>query len=118
MDFDWQMAMDWLDLAWVPLALLIMPKGQKIRTVCFILLCVFALRLQIELMNEIGYPRGFLQLLNYPLLERGMIAYGTFIAIFMCLLHYSREKDPYVFIAASITVFIVAFCISSFILVL
>lgn len=115
---DMALIMDWIDLAWIPLALIAVHKGQRIKAIFFVLLCVFALRMQIELMNEIGYPLGIMPFLNYPLLERGFITYGAFIAIFLSLSHYSREKDHYVFIAAAITVFIVAFCVSSFILVL
>ena len=110
--------MDWIDLAWIPVALLALHKGQRFKFVLFILICVFALRMQVELMQEIGYPQGLLPFVRFPLLERGMIAYGVFIAVFLSLSHWSREKDPYVFIAAAITVFIVAFCVSSFILVL
>lgn len=110
--------MDWIDLVWVPLALIALRKGQRFKGVMFVLSCIFSLRLQIELMQEIGYPDGILPFVNYPMLYRGFIAYDAFIAIFLILSHISREKDPYVFIAAAITVFIAAFCVSSFILVL
>ena len=110
--------MNWLDLAWVPIALLLLHKGQHFKGVMFVLTCVLALRLQIEFMEEIGYPSGLLPFLNFPLLQRGFIAYSAFIAAFLILSHFSREKDPFVYIAAAITVFIVAFCVSSFVLVL
>ena len=110
--------MDWIDLAWVPLALIALRKGQRFKGVMFVLSCIFSLRLQIELMEEIGYPDGILPFVDYPPLFRGFITYGAFIAVFLILSHISREKDPYVFIAAAITVFIAAFCVSSFILVL
>ena len=110
--------MDWVDLVWVPLALLAVHKGQRFKAVMFVLSCVLSLRLQLEFMDEIGYPNGLTPFMTYPLQERGFIAYGAFIALFLILSHYSREKDGYVYMAAAITVFIVAFCVSSFILVL
>lgn len=111
-------ALNWIDLAWVLIALLILHKGQRLKGAIFALLCILALRLQIELMNGIGYPNGFLNILDFPLLHRGFIAYGAFIAVFFSLLHYSREKNHYIYIAAAITVFTIAFCVSSFVLVL
>ena len=122
MDFDLQTATDtiitWADVIWVVIALLVLPKGQKIQGVIFCLICIFSLRLQVELMREVGYPQGFVGLLDMPLLYRGFIAYGLFIAGFLSLLHFSRDDGFYVFIAAAISVFIVAFCVSSFVLVL
>jgi hypothetical protein len=110
--------MDWLDLAWVVIALLAVHKGQKIKAVMFVLSCVLTLRLQLELMEEIGYPKGLLPFMDYPLMERGFITYSFFIALFIILSHYSRESDGYVYMAAAITVFMIAFCVSSFILIL
>lgn len=84
----------------------------------FVLACVLALRLQIELMVEIDYPTGFFPFLDYPLLQRGFIIYGGFTAVFLGLSYLSKEKDHYIYIAAAITVFTIAFCVSSFVMVL
>lgn len=113
-----QYLLNWLDLVWVGIALFALHKGQRLKAVLFILSCVLALRLQVELMQEINYPNGIFHLLNFPLLQRGFITYGAFIAVFLILSHVSREKDPYIFIAASISVFTVAFCASTLVLVL
>lgn len=109
---------NWIDLAWIPIALVALHKGQRFKGVMFILTCVFALRMQVEFMQEIGYPTGILPLLDFPMLERGYISYGAFIATFLILSHFSREKDPYVYIAAAITVFIAAFVVSSLVFAL
>ena len=109
---------NWLDLVWILVAVLALHKGQRFRATMFILSCILALRLQVELMREIGYPNGLLTLIDFPLLERGFIAYGAFIAVFLSLSYMSRERDPYVYMAAAITVFIVAFCVSSLVMVL
>ena len=109
---------DWIDLAWIPVALVLLRKGQHFKGIMLILSCVFVLRLQVELMESIAHPDGLLPFINFPLLQRGFIVYGAFIAVFLILSHFSREKDPYVYIAAAITVFIAAFCVSSFVLVL
>ena len=110
--------MNWVDLAWVPFAMLAVHKGQRFKAVMFVLSCVLTLRLQLELMTEIGYPNGIMPFMTYPLMDRGLITYGAFIALFLLLSHFSREKDGYVYMAAAITVFMAAFCVSSFILIL
>lgn len=110
--------LNWFDLVWVPVALLVVNKGQKLKAVLFVLACALALRLQVELMVEINYPSGFLPLLDYPLLHRGFIIYGVFTAVFLALSFFSREKDHYIYIAAAIAVFTIAFCVSSFVMVL
>ena len=110
--------LNWMDLSWVVVALLAAHKGQRGKTVLFVLTCVLALRLQVELMNEIGYSTGLFPFFDFPLLQRGFLAYGVFIAIFLSLLHLSRERDPYIYMAAAITVFTVAFCVSTFVMVL
>lgn len=109
---------NWIDLAWIPVAFAALHKGQRFKGIMFILVCIFALRLQAEFMTEIGYSRGLLPLLDFPMLERGYISYGAFIATFLILSHFSREKDPYVYIAAAITVFIAAFVVSSLVFAL
>lgn len=113
-----QIFMEWLDLLWVPIGFLVLHKGQRFKTALFVLSCVLTLRLQVELMQDIGFANGFVDLLDFPLLQRGFIVYGAFIAGFMMLSHYSKERDPYIFIAAAITVFFAAFCTSSLVLVL
>lgn len=110
--------LNWIDLAWLVVALLVAHKGQRLHAVLFILVCVLALRLQVELMTEIGYSTGLLPFLTFPLLYRGFFAYGAFIAVFLSLAYFSREKDPYIYIAAAIAVFTVAFCVSSAVMVL
>ena len=115
---DFSLIYQWLDVGWIFIGLLILHKGQRLKATFFILSCVLALRLQIELMRETGHPTGFLPFLDFPLLERGYITYGIFIALFLILSHYSSKDNPYVYMAAAITVFMVAFCVSTFVLVL
>lgn len=109
---------DWLDFIWIPVAFLMLRKNQWGKGILFVLACIFTLRLQVELMDAIGYANGFMHFMTWPALLRGYVIYGFFIAIFLFLARWSREKDPYVFIAASITVFMAAFCVSTFIMVL
>ncbi len=110
--------LDWIDFVWIPISFLILRKHQWLNGLFFVLACIFTLRLQVELMEAIGHPEGFLNFMTWPALMRGFIVYGFFIFILLVLARWSREKDHYVFIAASITAFMAAFCVSTFIMVL
>lgn len=107
-----------IDLLWVPVALLCLHKGQRLKASLFVLMCAFVMRLQIELMESIGYGRGFFGFINTPLYVRGLITYSVFILGLFILSHFSPKTDSFVYIAASITIFIAAFCVSSLVMVL
>lgn len=103
----------WIDMVWVPVAFFAAHKGHRIHAVAFALACVLALRFQIELMNEIGFPRGIFKVMDTPLFTRGIVVYGVFVVLFLLMARFSKGADTFIYIAAAITVFIAAFCISS-----
>ena len=108
----------WLDLLWVPVALLTAERGKRLFTAVFAGACVLLLRLQVELLRGIGFSKGFLGFMTSDILYRGMVVYGVFILLFLILAHFSKGGDKNIHIAASITILIAAFCVSSFIMVL
>ncbi len=115
----WQQALyNHIDLLWVPVALLCLHKGQRLKAVLFVLACAFVMRLQIELMQSIGYGKGFFRFIDAPLYVRGLVTYSVFILGFFILSHFSPRTDSFVYIAASITIFIAAFCVSTLVMVL
>lgn len=113
-----QTCFQWIDLLWIPLALLLMERGKRLLTCLFILSCVLLLRLQIELLHSIGFPGGIFRLIETSIYVRGLIVYGFFIGLFLILAYWSRGGDKNVHIAASITMLIASFCVSSLIMVL
>ncbi|USO04054.1 MAG: hypothetical protein H6853_01895 [Rhodospirillales bacterium] len=106
-----QSLFEWIDLLWVPVALLCLHKGQRLKGAVFVLACAFIMRLQIQLMEEIGFGNGFLGLLDTPLYARGLVTYSLTILIFFLLSYYSPNIDKFVHVAASITIFTGAFCV-------
>ena len=110
--------MNWIDLVWVIVAVLVTKGRFKIFSAFFVLVCIFMLRLQVKLMDVIGFESGILQWIDTPILFRGMMAYGAFIAVFLGLVSLSKEHNAYVFMAAGITIFTIAFCVSSAVMVL
>ena len=107
-----QILLNWVDLLWVPVVLLLMHKDQKFKSVIFVLVCILALRLQVELMRDIGYETGVLPFLTWPALYRGYVVYGLFMGLFLFLAHISKERNTYIYMAAGISVFIFAFIAS------
>jgi len=110
--------LNWIDLVWVPIALLLVRKGQRVNAILFVLVCALTLRIQVELMFEVGFANGFFDFFDMPALMRGFIVYGGFILVFLGLSRWSHERNPYVNMAAAITVYIAAFCVSTFIMLL
>lgn len=113
-----QTLLPWIDLLWAPVALIVVPKGIKIKTALFTLFCALALRLQVELLQSIGFGKGFLGLMESGILARGQVTYGVFILFLLILAFFSKGVDKHVHIAACITILIVAFCVSTFVMVL
>lgn len=102
----------WIDLLWLPIGLIAVHKGQRIKTTLFILTCIFTLRTQIELMESTGYPDGILKLVPLGLYERGLIFYGLLIMLFLILAHLSPNTKGVIFLAAALSLYILGFCIS------
>lgn len=108
----------YIDFGWIALVPFFVKKRLWIKTILFILACIILLRFQVELMEVIGFTNGFTNLIKMPILERGMITYGIFIALFLVLTHFSQDEDAYVFMAAAISVFFTAFIASTIVLLL
>ena len=113
-----QVLYQWIDLLWIPMALLVVHKGHRLIAVTFILTAMLTMRTQIELMEYTGYPFGFLNLMKSGVFERGLVIYGVFIAIFLVLAYFSKNTQKMVFFAAALTVYILALCFSMAIMAL
>ncbi len=108
----------WLDLFWIPVALAVVHPEQRVKAVLFAGACVLMLRLQVEMMGQIGYGGGFFGWWDKPLLYRGMIGYAVAMVFYLLMTRLSPRTDVFVMMAASITIFIAAFCVTSALMVL
>lgn len=108
----------WLDLLWLPAALLAVHRGQRLMAAGFVLACVFSLRMQIELMASLGFPQGILGFLNAGLYNRGLITYSLVTALFLVLAYLSPNTKGAIFLAASISLYILSFCTSMLVMAL
>ena len=102
----------WIDLIWLPISLLVVHKGQRLKTLAFIGGCILMFRTQLELMNSIGHPNGFLGWIKMGLYERGLIIYGLLFAVFLILAYFSPNTKGVIFLAAVLSLFILGFCVS------
>ena len=107
------LAVEWLDLLWIPIALFIVHKGQKLKAVFFILICVATLRLQMEIMQSIGYSGGLTGFFEMSSFNRGLIVYSVFIAGYLLLSYLSPYTRGPIYLAASLSIFFMAFVCST-----
>ncbi len=98
----------WIDLLWLPVALLAARRGHRLMAAAFVLICAFTLRLQIELMESIGYGHGILGFMDAGLYSRGLVCYGIVTAFFLLLARLSPGTMKTVFLAAGLSLYIFA----------
>ncbi len=110
--------LQWIDLIWLPVSLLVVHKGQRVLALAYFAACMLMLRLQVELISSIGYPTGILPLLNSGLFLRGLVVYALFNAGYLVIAYFSPGSDKHVFLAASISIFFAALFTSMIIMVL
>lgn len=108
----------YIDLLWIPLGLLVAHKGQKVFVCGYFLMCFAMLRLQLELMNAISFPKGIIGLMIYDLFDRGILTYGVFGVLYLVLTVFSPGPLKVVFMAFSISLFIAALVVSTIVMVL
>lgn len=108
----------WIDLLWLPVALVAVHEGQRIKTCVFLLVCILTLRAQVELMETIGHPKGLVGLLHSGAYERGLVVYGIIFALFLLLAYFSANTKGIVFFAATLSIYIFAFCASMVVMLL
>lgn len=103
---------DYFDFLWLPVAWLAVKPYQRLQTLIFILICLFSLRAQAELVESTGHPYGFLPLFHSTAQLRGEITYSIIIALFLLIAYYSPRTKGVIFFAATLVVYIFAFCLS------
>ncbi len=108
----------WIDLVWLPIGWFAVHEQHRLKTLIFLLTCSLTMRTQIELVEMIGSDTGVLPFMETPLYSRGLIVYSIIIAFFLVLAHYSPRTSKMVFFAASLTIFIFAFCVSMVVMIL
>lgn len=102
----------WIDAIWLPITWFAVHKRHRIYALLFVATCMLTMRTQVALMKEIGFDGGMTPLMQAPSYDRGLILYSVFIAIYLLMAHYSPRTTTVIFVAASVSMYILAFCIS------
>jgi len=114
MDFVFQ----WIDLAWLLVVPLALGRAHWLTGSGYVVSCALMLRLQTELLDSIGYSRGFLPLLESDIFTRGIITYGVVIFVYMIWGHFLRRASVVIFLAHSIAFFFIAMIASLVVMIL
>jgi hypothetical protein len=109
---------DYIDLLWLPVGWFAAHRHQRVLVMAFIITCLLTFRIQVELMESTGYDSGFLPFLDSNVFTRGVIVYSVIFLLYLILAHYSPRSKKIIFFAASLSIYVMAFCISMLIMVL
>lgn len=110
--------LQWIDIIWLPLALAVVHKEQRGWALSVIACGIVMMHMQVELIESTGFPRGYLGLLSSEVHNRGLVVYSVFYALYLVLAYYSPGSRGAVFMAASLSVFFMAFFTSTFVMLL
>lgn len=108
----------YVDFLWLPVAWYTVAKQHRWYAQAFVLTSLATLRAQVELMESTGYETGFLPIMDSNIFPRGMIAWSVIIALFLLLAHFSPKTKEIIFFAASLSIYILAFCFSMLLMAL
>lgn len=107
----------WVDFLWIPVALAVTHGQQRYFAVLFVLFCMLSLRLQKEFLDSFNLSDGVTDFFSLTPYARGLLVYGIIIAGFLLLSHFSPNTRGVIYMAAAISLYILAFCISSLIMI-
>lgn len=107
-----------IDILWLPLVFVIMHKHQRFIACGFLISCMLVMRLQVELMESGGFHNGILQIMNSTVFDRSIIVYNIFYMLYFLMAYFSQKSIHFVFLGASISIFFMAFFISSLLMIL
>ena len=110
--------LQYIDLIWLPIGLLVVHKEQRWMTAAFFISCFIMMRLQIEMMVSLGFPTGFLPLITWPVQNTALIIYMLFYLAFLGIAYWSPNSNKHIFLAATISIFFAALFTSMIIMVL
>jgi hypothetical protein len=108
----------WIDVIWLPIAFFLVHKKHRWWSIGFVVSCMVFMRLQVELMEFIGYPNGILKLISADVNARMLMVYSIFYMLFLIMAHYSPKTEGVVFMGACLGIFFMLFVVSSLIMVL
>lgn len=106
----------WLDLLWLPIPFLILPKHQWLEAFIVMICSSVMMRFQVELVEELGYKNGLTGYLPFDPYNKALITYSIIIALYIILMLILNKYNWRAHIVLSFSIFFNAFIISSIVL--
>ncbi len=110
--------LQWIDFLWLPMAYAVVNKQHRFYAIGFVLCCIFALRLEYELLETMDLTNGFTSWIAMSPYLRGLMVYSLAIMAFLMLSHFSQRTHGVIYMAAALSVFITTFIISITVMVI
>lgn len=108
----------WLDLIWIPIALVVLPRKQWVEALVLIACSAVMLRLQIDMVEQYGKPGGITGWLPFDLYHKGLIAYSLVIVVYIIASLMLYRHGWLIHLSLAIGVFFNAFIISTIVMVI
>jgi hypothetical protein len=108
----------WIDLLWLPLVFYAVHKQHRLLALGFLASCMLMMRLQIEIMEGIGYGNGIVGLMQSSGHTRALMVYSLAYFVFFIMAYYSPGSRPIIFFAACLAIFFFAFFASMLLMLL
>lgn len=105
-------------LVWIPISGLVVHRAQRLKACIFAAACAFTFILQVELLQSLNLMQGVSRWFNSPADIRGLIGWSGCILIYLGLSMASPGSRGILYFAASLSIYIIACLITSFIMIL
>ena len=106
----------WLDLFWIPIVFLVLPKHQWVEALVVIICSVIMMRFQIELVEDLGFEEGFTGFLDFDPYKKALVTYSIIIMAYIVGMLILNKHNWRAHLVLSFSVFFNAFIISSIVL--
>lgn len=107
---------NWLDLIWIPITFIVLPRIQWLEALIVIICSSIMLRLQIEVVETYGRVQGWTGWLPYDAYHKGLVTYSVIIAIYILLMLFLVKNKWKAHFLLSLSIFFNAFIISSIVM--
>lgn len=111
--------LQYIDAIWLLVAWLVVKKEERFYALGFVAGGMVLMRLQVDLMQSIGYETGILHFTDMPAFHRGIIIYSLFYVVYLSIMALAKkspegEESEQVFaMAASIGLFFTLLFVST-----
>lgn len=108
----------WIDVLWFIPAIIVARPKQRLTAISLILCGIAMMRLQVEMLDMVGYTHGIIGFLPYHIFLRGLVTYGVVYLLFFAFIRFASGSRGSILLASAISFFFLAFFASTIVMVL